>query len=63
MTRKHFEQIAQAIHQQVEIMDAANCDMSHYAILNQLVGRFSKVFKAENPNFDEKRFREACKIS
>lgn len=56
MTKKHFEAIAK-LAREVRAEDNDECAVG---AVNSMVDGLCKIFKAENPRFDEARFREAC---
>lgn len=58
MTRKHFKQLAHEINlQRAALSDSSN---GYYAVKTLAYGIARNVCKPMNPNFDEKRFIEAC---
>tara|TARA_R100000773_G_C4127405_1_gene59878 strand:+ start:102 stop:266 length:165 start_codon:yes stop_codon:yes gene_type:complete len=54
MTKKHYIQIARII------KSYTNNNVKKIPV-KTLVYDLNKYFKQDNPNFDEKRFSEACK--
>ena len=56
MTKKHFEAIAK-LAREIRESDADECAQG---AVDGFVDGFCELFKAENPNFNEARFREAC---
>lgn len=66
MTKKHYEAFAEAIYSTLEGItvesgsDEAKTKATEEVIY--LAGQISKIFKADNSNFDYDRFTEACGI-
>lgn len=57
MTRKHYEMLAKVIRQLKININVHNKTVSFNLFLDELC----EQLKIDNPNFDEKRFREATK--
>lgn len=53
MTRKHYISTAEILHYA--------SDKTHPALFTKMVNEFVEMFKADNPRFDEIRFRNAVK--
>lgn len=61
MSKKHYQAIARAIHSTREMIyrDSSH-DQVRNALLSDLSGKLSDIFKADNSAFDRARFLEAC---
>jgi hypothetical protein len=67
MTKKHFEAIAHTIAVARARYEARNHDYMLYDpemdALDALSAKLARYFKTVNPNFDRKRFLNACKTA
>lgn len=62
MTRKDYVAIARAI-ESIDLEKseyAVKNDYEVFATLNLVIDALAEVMKADNPNFDPHKFREAC---
>lgn len=57
LTKQHFEKIANIINRTSHLNEI---EEERTTDTNDLISFISDYFKSENPNFDEKRFIEAC---
>jgi hypothetical protein len=57
MTRKDYKAIASCFYRQIGICDERNYDKSQ---LEMLAHELAIEFEQENPQFDRKKFLEAC---
>lgn len=49
--KRHYEELAKILHHH---------GIEHREIMRYLVADMIQAFKADNPNFDEKKFIESC---
>lgn len=68
MTKKDYIRAAQLLqkkHKEVidasNFLEAAGMDSRLEAVVDKVVDIFVEFFQADNPRFDEARFRDACK--
>lgn len=61
MSKKHYQDIARAIHSTREMIyrDSGHDEVRN-TLLADLAERLAGIFAADNPRFSPERFREAC---
>ena len=66
MTKKHFEMVAKVISNRARAISnsSATNEKKEYALfeLRNTMFQFNDEFQETNANFDEVKFREACKV-
>lgn len=59
-TRRHYAAIAEAIKAEKEYCEFYVGDAAEMTIVRHIVPRLEAVFRKDNPNFNGRKFREAC---
>jgi hypothetical protein len=60
MTRKHFELIAKTFN--ARLVEKLHRPINEFVTVETIARDLAKIFEQANPNFDAKRFLDACGV-